>query len=341
MGVDWIKMQTDLYRHPKVCVMADLLLAPGGALADLFAPLDGVTNGDVTPRHPLRHADVTQRNAAVTRNAVVGALVSVWGVLRHRGTRSDDDLLVPGCTLEVIDAIASLPGLGDAMARVGWATQSPEGLTLPRFFSANNSDPSGPSRSSGAERQRRYRERLRGISAGESVTSPVTSPVTSRNALEKRREEKSIRGMNPPLTPSCPETEKPSPGPAKSPLDPNPARHHPEPAPPPEPSLLEFPCDGAVKTWHLTQAILDQLKFAHPSLDVLGECRKALLWVSADAGRKKTAKGMLRFLAGWMSRAQDRGAGRTGGTSPPHPRESRRDIINRLFADDHTNGASK
>ena len=33
MAGDWIKMRTDLYRNPKVCVMADLLMSADGELA--------------------------------------------------------------------------------------------------------------------------------------------------------------------------------------------------------------------------------------------------------------------------------------------------------------------
>jgi len=35
MGLDWIKMRTDLYRDPKVCVMADLLMDTTGELGKL------------------------------------------------------------------------------------------------------------------------------------------------------------------------------------------------------------------------------------------------------------------------------------------------------------------
>ncbi len=322
-GSDWVKMRTDLYRDPKVCMMADLLMSPEGELARHVE------------RYAGRYLSVTRN---VMRNVTVGALVSVWGVLRHQGKREGDDLVVRGCTISVIDDIADLPGFGHAMASVGWAIETPEGFTLPRFFDGHNADPDEVARKRNAERQKRFRENGNAL---RNVTSNVTSNAEVTHRIEKNRDREEIyRGRNSPITPSYPETENPSSGSANPP-EPNPA----QPAPAhqeatQEPSLLEFPCDGAVKTWHLTQAALDQLKFAHPSLDVLGECRKALLWVSSDSGRKKTAKGMLRFLAGWMGRAQDRGAGRVPVAAPP-ARESREDIIRRLCANDPLLGGKR
>jgi len=108
------------------------------------------------------------------------------------------------------------------------------------------------------------------------------------------------------MTPSCTETENPSPVLASP--DPNPESESPvaEPALPAEPPLMTFPCDGKEKAWHLTRKILDEFASAYPSLDVMGECRKALLWLNASPDRRKTARGMMRFLANWLARAQER-----------------------------------
>ena len=43
---------------------------------------------------------------------------------------------------------------------------------------------------------------------------------------------------------------------------------------------------------------------------MVGECRKALAWVQQAPDRRKTARGMGRFLFGWLGRAQERGGGR-------------------------------
>ncbi len=169
---DWIKMRTDLYRDPKVCLMADYLLRPNGDLA----------------RYVNQNA---QCNMVVTRNvircATVGATLSTWGVMRHRGKRNGDDLVCNGVTLAVIDDISDLPGFGEAMEACGWAVQSDEGIVFPRFFAEYNVQIDEKSKSSAAERQARYRANKKQKSNG---NSDATRDVTSNDREEKRREEK-------------------------------------------------------------------------------------------------------------------------------------------------------
>jgi hypothetical protein len=176
MAGDWIKMRTDLYRDPKVCVMADLLM-------DTESELSRFVNDN-------KRRDMTvTRN--VTRCACVGALLSVWGVLRHRGKRDGDDLVCNGVTLSVIDDISDIPGFGDVMHGVGWAVHGEQGITLPRFFSEYNADPLDAQKSKAAERQARYRQKTvaqQGVTR--DVTSDVTRDVTVTDRIEKNREEK-------------------------------------------------------------------------------------------------------------------------------------------------------
>jgi hypothetical protein len=74
-----------------------------------------------------------------------------------------------------------------------------------------------------------------------------------------------------------------------------------------EPPLLTYPCRGTPKTWHLTAAYVSQLAADYPGIDVLGECRRARAWCQATGG--KTARGMPRFLVGWLGRVVQRGGG--------------------------------
>lgn len=181
MAVDWIRMRTDLYRDPKVVMIADHLSRSGGLL-DRYV------------------SQQMQCDMAITRNALrcatVGALVTVWGVTRHNGKRNTDDLIVRGARLTVVDEIADLPGFGEAMASVGWVRETKEGLVFPNFFEEFNSDPTSVTRSSAAERQRRYRERQRG-------NRDVTRDVTRDAREEKRRVEKNKKKT--PLPPSLPD----------------------------------------------------------------------------------------------------------------------------------------
>jgi len=115
MAGDWIKMRCDLYRDPKVILMADELSRPGGDLAAFVS------------QNMQRDMAVTRN---VTRNAVIGGLLSVWGIIRKQGRRENDDLLLKGCGLSVLDDIADMPGFGDAMDMVGWVRESDECLVF-------------------------------------------------------------------------------------------------------------------------------------------------------------------------------------------------------------------
>lgn len=171
MAEDWIKIRTDLYRDPKVCVIADILLDKEGQLARYVN------------QNEQRDMTVTRN---VMRNAVVGTLVTVWGVMRQRGKRNDADLICRYCGISVIDDVAEMPGLGEAMRSVDWVIEEDEGIVFPNFFETYNVDPGMDQKAKNAERQRKYRERQR---EKNNVTRDVT--VTSQSDTEKRREEKS------------------------------------------------------------------------------------------------------------------------------------------------------
>lgn len=171
MARDWVKMRTELYRDPKVVLMANV----------------------VAQRLAASSCNVTRN---VTRNAVVGALVTVWGILRHNGRRTDDDLVITKGDLQMIDDISELPGMGEAMQEVEWVIRTEAGLRFPAFFSENNVDPNEDKAAKNAERQRRYRESKAKSKSGtdeeNDVTRNVTRNVTGNARAEESREEKSV-----------------------------------------------------------------------------------------------------------------------------------------------------
>ena len=171
MAGDWIKMRTDLYRDPKVCAIADLLMNQEGELAAYVN------------QNCQRSMTVTRN---VMRNMTVGALVSVWGVMRLRGKRVNDDLVCRAMSVWVIDDLSELPGFGSALESVGWVLADESGIVFPNFFCEYNVDPNEDAKAKNAERQRRHREKMKQES---NVTQDVT--VTPKSNTEKRREEKS------------------------------------------------------------------------------------------------------------------------------------------------------
>jgi hypothetical protein len=79
------------------------------------------------------------------------------------------------------------------------------------------------------------------------------------------------------------------------------------------PAVPGFPCVGkAAKTWDLTEVHLRELQEAYPGIDARAEALKARQWCRDNPTKRKTAKGMPRFLNGWFAKEQNRGpVGRT------------------------------
>ncbi len=79
-----------------------------------------------------------------------------------------------------------------------------------------------------------------------------------------------------------------------------------------EDSILEFPTVGkGAKAWHLTQSLLDEFVEAYPGLPVMEECRRAKTWCVTNATKRKTPKGMPKFLNNWLTRRTDGGSGKS------------------------------
>lgn len=114
----------------------------------------------------------------------------------------------------------------------------------------------------------------------------------------------------------------PAPAPAPAPLDDESSTSDETVGPEPEadsgPSaVLSFPVTGKNGgTWPLSQAYLGELQTAFPALDILAEARKARAWIVGNPSRRKTPRGMTRFLYGWMERCQNRGAATVSGRPP-------------------------
>jgi hypothetical protein len=80
--------------------------------------------------------------------------------------------------------------------------------------------------------------------------------------------------------------------------------------------VLTFPTVGTgPKEWILTSAQVDKWSESFPGLSIEAEARKALAWVNANKGHRKTAGGMARFLVSWLNRAANDGRGRRQGPS--------------------------
>jgi hypothetical protein len=63
--------------------------------------------------------------------------------------------------------------------------------------------------------------------------------------------------------------------------------------------------DGSL--YPITRQQIDEWKSLYPAVDVEQEIRKMIGWLNASPDRRKTHKGILRFVNGWLSKTQDRG----------------------------------
>ena len=133
-----------------------------------------------------------------------------------------------------------------------------------------------------------------GTPTGTPDGTPTGTPTGTRIDHDRRRKEgKKERRKELDAGASCTEPEKP----ARVPVD----------------SVMEFPTTGSAKTWHLTATKVAEGQATFDTLDVVAECRKARQWIIDNPGRRKTARGMLKFLGGWLGRAVDSGRGTTSG----------------------------
>lgn len=70
------------------------------------------------------------------------------------------------------------------------------------------------------------------------------------------------------------------------------------------------------KTEHVVhQSEVDGWSELYPAVDVIQELRKMKGWLDANPTKRKTRKGISKFINGWLSREQDRGGRRTANSS--------------------------
>lgn len=94
-----------------------------------------------------------------------------------------------------------------------------------------------------------------------------------------------------------------------------------------KPSSGETFSTVAGKAWEAPLDLLDGLATAFPGVSVPAECAKARVWLLANPTKRKTPRGMPKFLNSWMERAQNRGTQgpfdrpRGGMAMPPPQRD--------------------
>ena len=68
---------------------------------------------------------------------------------------------------------------------------------------------------------------------------------------------------------------------------------------------MDLPIKGG-RVWSTTSELEQRWSDAYPAVDVRGELAKMRLWLEANPTRRKTERGMPRFVVNWLSRAEQR-----------------------------------
>lgn len=88
-----------------------------------------------------------------------------------------------------------------------------------------------------------------------------------------------------------------------------------------DPSMPEEPAEPAVfrmettggGVYEVTQSEIDKYTELYPNVDVEQEYRNMIGWLESNKTRRKTMRGMPKFINGWLAREQDRGGKRNNG----------------------------
>jgi hypothetical protein len=82
--------------------------------------------------------------------------------------------------------------------------------------------------------------------------------------------------------------------------------------------------------WEPEDADVIQWQKTYPAVDLFAELAKMESWLDANPSKRKTSKGIKRFVNSWLSRAQDKGG------SSPLKAEGQKTIRQRSNLDDLT-----
>jgi len=166
MSGDWIKMRACLLTDPKVMAIARHL----------------ETHTQFSRWFTCDEHDKAVICDTALRYTVTGALHNVWCNANEHCDEGANGDVVKGADLPWVDSVCGIQGFGSAMQSVGWIELVDGGIRFPKFNRHNTS---------GAERQKKYRERKAAERDADSNGSDITRDVT-RPSRVTHREEKSI-----------------------------------------------------------------------------------------------------------------------------------------------------
>ena len=93
--------------------------------------------------------------------------------------------------------------------------------------------------------------------------------------------------------------------------------------PPEEPPVEYIPLPGEQGEYPVSRKLADELQRAYPGVDIRTELAKARAWCVTNPTKRKTARGVPRFLNAWMERTQNSGRNSPGGGGYVSPAQRR------------------
>jgi hypothetical protein len=92
-----------------------------------------------------------------------------------------------------------------------------------------------------------------------------------------------------------------------------------------------LPCVGnGPHSWPVSEKMLDEYSLLFPGVDLDLEFRKMRHWLETNTKKRKTFRGMRRFVSGWLSRAQDQGKGQASKGNASRTPEADQDYDRQL-----------
>lgn len=94
------------------------------------------------------------------------------------------------------------------------------------------------------------------------------------------------------------------------------------PQSPVDPLVCTLPLNDGTD-FNVTRSYVNEIQPLYPAVDVIQALRSMKGWLLADPTRRKTMRGVRKFIANWLDRDQNRGGSRpagSNGTGKPSPR---------------------
>lgn len=84
------------------------------------------------------------------------------------------------------------------------------------------------------------------------------------------------------------------------------------------PAIIKLPLNDKT-VYPIHQSDIDMWQELYPGVNVLQQLRAMSGWLDANPQKRKTRKGIKRFINSWLSREQDKGGNRQYGTNTTEP----------------------